>query len=71
MARFAHQIATRAAGGTIRVLTIRDRADGTEQYAVAYDSFGERWLSALRYDDASTADAAAAVLGEFIGAEKR
>lgn len=67
----AYQIATRAAGGTVRVLTIRDRGDGTEQHAVAYDSYGERWLSALRYPDASTADAAAAVLGEFIGAEKR
>lgn len=67
----AHQIATRAAGGTVRVLTIRDRADGSECHAVAYDSYGARWLSSLRYDDPSTADAAAAVLGEFIGAEKR
>lgn len=71
MTTMAHQIATRAAGGTVSVLTIRDRADGTEQHAVAYDSFGERWLSSLRYDDESTADAAAAVLGEFIGAEVR
>lgn len=71
MPMLAHQVATRAAGGTVRVLTIRDRADGTEQHAVAYDSFGERWLSRFRFSDESAADAAAAVLGEFIGAEKR
>lgn len=71
MPLFAHQIATRAAGGTVRVLTIRDRADGTEQFAVAYDSFGERWLSGLRFGEQSAADAAASVLGEFIGAERR
>lgn len=67
----AHQIATRAAGGKVHVVAFRDPADGSERHAVAYTSFGDRWLSALRFPDASTADAAAAVLGEFIGAEKR
>lgn len=68
---FAHQIATRAAGGKVRVVSLRDPADGSQRHTVAYESFGERWLSALRFADESTADAAAAVLGEFIGAEKR
>lgn len=71
MALSAHQIATRAAGGKVRVIALRDPADGSERHAVAYDSFGERWLSDLRFMDPSTADAAAAVLGEFIGAEMR
>lgn len=71
MTLFAHQIATRVAGGTVHVVTLRDPADGSQRHAVAYDSFGERWLSDLRFADESTADAAAAVLGEFIGAEKR
>jgi len=71
MTLFAHQIATRAAGGVVSVLTIRDRSDGSEQHAVVYDSYGERWLSVCRFADASTADAAASVLGEFIGAEVR
>ena len=65
----AHQIAVRAVSGIVVVVTLRDPADGIQRFAVAYDSFGERWLSALRFVDASTADAAAAVLGEFLGAE--
>lgn len=71
MMPMAHQSATRAAGGTISVFVLRDRADGTERHAVAYDSFGERWLSRHQFSDQDQANAAAVVLGEFLGAEVR
>ena len=32
----AHQIATKAIGGSVSVTTIRDPADGEERYAVSY-----------------------------------
>jgi hypothetical protein len=67
----AHQIATKAIGGTVSVTVIRDPADGTPRYAVSYESRAEQWLSRHRFHDVSQADAGALTLADFLGAEVR
>jgi hypothetical protein len=53
----AHQIATRAIGGTVSITIIRDPADGSARYAVSYESRGGRWLSRHRFQDITQAEA--------------
>ena len=65
----AHQIATKAIGGSVSVTTIRDPADGEERYAVSYQSSGAEWLSRHRFHDVTQADAGALTLADFLGAE--
>jgi hypothetical protein len=74
---FAHQIATRAAGGEVYVSTLRDPTDGNLAYVVGY-SFGDgershkpKWLSRNRFHSVDQADAAAQVLADFLGCEVR
>ena len=68
---FAHQIATRAIGGTVAVTIIRDPAEGSARYAVSYESRGEQWISWHRFPDVAQADAGALVLADFLGCEVR
>ena len=67
MTLLAHQIATRAIGGTVSVTIIRDPADGTPRYAVSYESRSEHWLSRHRFQDVSQADAGAVDSRRFPG----
>jgi hypothetical protein len=71
MTEQAHQIATRAIGGTVSVITVRDPADGSARYAVAYKNRGGRqpWLSKHRFPDVAQADAGALRLADFLGCE--
>ena len=71
MTDLAHQIATRAVGGTVAVTSTRDPSAGAVQFAVIYESHGTRWQSCHRFEDVGQADAGALVLGEFLGAEVR
>lgn len=66
-----HQIATRAIGGVVFVAQVRDPADGESRFIVGYKSYGSRWLSRHRFSSAEQGDAAALVLGDFLGAEVR
>ncbi|GMO40931.1 hypothetical protein [Bradyrhizobium sp. TM233] len=71
---FAHQIAARAAGGRVSVVSFRDPADGSETYGAAYTAaggVGGRWLSPQRFVERAHADAAVAVLAAFLGLEVR
>ena len=63
----AHQIATRAAGGSVTVAVIRDPADGSARYTVSYESRGDRWLSGHRFPDIAQSEAAALTLADFLG----
>lgn len=67
----AHQIATRAVGGTVSVSVIRDPADGSARYTVSYQSRGDRWQSRHRFQDIGQAEAGALSLSDFLGAEYR
>jgi hypothetical protein len=67
----AHQIATRAIGGTVSVTIIRDPADGSAGYAVTYGSRGDQWQSRHRFSDVAQADAGALTLADFLGCEVR
>lgn len=69
MALSAHQIATRAIGGTVSVVIIRDPADGSARHAVSYEGGVTRWLSRHRFPDATQADAGALTLADFLGVE--
>jgi hypothetical protein len=64
-----HQAITRALGGTVAVVVLRDPADGSARYAVSYHSGGTQWLSCHRFQDISQCDAACVVLADFLGAE--
>jgi hypothetical protein len=67
----AHQIATRAIGGTVSITVIRDPADGAARYAVSYESSASQWLSRHRFHDIAQADASALTLADFLGCEVR
>jgi hypothetical protein len=67
----AHQIITRAVGGTVSVTVVCDPADGIALYAVSYESRASQWLSRHRFHDATQADAGALTLADFLGAEVR
>lgn len=69
--RSAHQIATRAVGGSVSVAIIRDPADGTSKFVVAYESSAWRWMSRDRFPDVCQAEAGALVLSDFLGCEYR
>lgn len=71
MTLLAHQIATRAIGGTVSVTVIRDPADGLARYAVSYESRGDRWLSRHRFQDIAQAEAGGLALSDFLGCEYR
>jgi hypothetical protein len=73
MTRMAHQIATRAIGGGVRISLVRDPADGSTRYAVAYTfgSAGTRWLCRHHFLEISQAEAGALTLADFLGAEYR
>lgn len=66
----AHQIATRAIGGTVSVAVIRDPGEGALRYAVAYQNQGggQPWLCRQRFLDVTQADAGCLVLADFLGA---
>ncbi|MBR1277470.1 hypothetical protein [Bradyrhizobium sp. AUGA SZCCT0283] len=70
---FAHQIVTRAIGGTVSITILREPADGSARYAVTYENRGgaQRWLSKHRFPDVAQADAGALTLADFLGAEVR
>jgi len=67
----AHQIATRALGGTVSIAIIRDPADGSVRHCVTYQSHASQWLSRHRFQDVSHAEAGAITLADFLGAEYR
>jgi hypothetical protein len=71
MSLLAHQIATRAIGGTVSVTVVRDPADGLARYAVAYESRSDRWLSRHRFQDIAQAEAGGLALSDFLGCEYR
>lgn len=67
----AHQIATRAIGGTVSTAIIRDPTDGSARFSVIYQSRASFWQSRHRFHAEDQAQAAAITLGEFLGAEFR
>jgi hypothetical protein len=67
----AHEIATRAIGGTVSVATVRDPGDGSACFAVSYESRAVQWLSRHRFQDLNQADAGAVTLADFLGARIR
>jgi hypothetical protein len=67
----AHQIATRAIGGTVSIATIRDPADGSSRFSVSYESRGDHWLSRHRFQDITQAEAGGLALSDFLGCEYR
>jgi hypothetical protein len=67
----AHEIATRAIGGTVSVAIIRDHSDGTAHFSVCYESRASYWLSRHRFPELCSAQAGALALAEFLGAELR
>ena len=67
----AHQIATRAIGGTVSVTLVRDPADGSVRHCVAYTSRADQWLSRHRFQDVAQAEAGAITLADFLGADYR
>jgi hypothetical protein len=67
----AHQIATRALGGTVSIAIVRDPADGSIRHCVAYQSRAAQWLSRHRFQDVGQAEAGAITLADFLGAEYR
>jgi hypothetical protein len=71
MTKAAHQIITRAIGGTVAVRTIRDPGDGSAKYTISYQNRGgaEPWLCKHRFQDLAQADAGCLVLGDFLDAE--
>jgi len=71
MTETAHQIATRVAGGTVFVTTLRDPSDGAARFVVAYQSRGDQWLSRHRFQTIEEAQAGALSLSDFLGAEYR
>jgi hypothetical protein len=72
MTEMPHQIATKALGGAVRIVIIRDTSDGTVVHAVTYESGGStRWLSRRRFLDVDQAAAGAETLADFLGAEFR
>lgn len=73
MTQFAHQIATKALGGEVYVSMMRDPAEGSITYTVAY-TFGSartKWLSRHRFQTIDQAQAGAITLADFLGAEFR
>jgi hypothetical protein len=64
-----HQAITRALGGSVSVVVIRDPADGSIRHCVTYNSRGAQWLSRHRFPDVSQAEAGAITLADFLGAE--
>jgi hypothetical protein len=71
MTEMPHQLITRAIGAKIKVMAIRDPADGITTHGVSYESAGTRWISRHRFHDVTQADAAALTLADFLGAEVR
>lgn len=73
MTEFAHQIATKAAGGEVYVSSLRDPGDGTITYVVAYrfGSSGTKWLCSHRFESVDLAEAGAITLSSFLGCEVR
>lgn len=67
----AHEIATRAIGGTASVVVLRDIAEGGNHFLVSYESRATQWLSRHRFQDVAQADAGALTLADFLGAEVR
>jgi hypothetical protein len=70
---FAHQIATRALGGTVYVVTLRSPSGEGVSHAVAYENRGgtQRWISKHRFPDVTQCDAGCLVLADWLGAEVR
>ncbi|MBR1151933.1 hypothetical protein [Bradyrhizobium sp. JYMT SZCCT0428] len=73
MTQMPHQIITRAIGGTVYVVTLRDPSGEGASHTVGYENRGgaQRWLSKHRYSDVSQADAGALTLADFLGCEVR
>jgi hypothetical protein len=71
MKGLAHEIATKAIGGTVSIATVRHPGDGSACFAVSYESRAIHWLSRHRFQDLSQADAGAVTLADFLGAQLR
>jgi hypothetical protein len=69
--RSAHEIATRAIGGIVYVVVIKDFSDGSSKFSVAYQSKASRWLSRHRFPDIIQAEAGVVCLADYLGAEVR
>ena len=67
----AHEIATRAIGGTVSVALIRDHSDGSARFSIIYQSRAAFWPGRHRFQEEGQAQAAALTLAEFLGAEFR
>ena len=69
----ADQIATKALGGTVGITLLRDPADGSIRYAVAYSfgSSGTKWVSRHRFQTIEQVEAGCLALADFLGAEYR
>jgi hypothetical protein len=48
---------------------MRDPSDGSERFAVLYESHGSRWQSSVIFEDVSLAEAGVRALADFLGAE--
>ena len=68
MSKAAHQIATHASGGVVSISIIRYPAAGSAKFTVIYQSRAYYWQSPHCFPEVGQAEAAAVVLGNFLGA---
>jgi hypothetical protein len=62
----AHQIVTRAIGGHVDVVIVRDPSDGAIRHGVRFVSGSTRWISRHSFQDLERAAAGADVLSDFL-----